>query len=74
MGEIFEYCELCSAPLDADNCYGEEIFPLCRYHHEMVGIALAFIVKSSGIEKEPRQLSFFQQNDKKKRIDKSEKI
>ena len=57
MQEIFEFCELCGAPLDADNCYGEEDFPLCRYHHEMVGKVLAFLIELSGNEKSPEQLS-----------------
>ncbi|MEM2111484.1 MAG: hypothetical protein QXX08_06365 [Candidatus Bathyarchaeia archaeon] len=56
MGEILEFCELCDAPLDADNCYGEKDFPLCRYHHEMLGRTFAFLVEISGNDKKPRQL------------------
>lgn len=57
MVEIFEYCELCGVPLDADNCYGEEDFPLCRYHHEMFGVALGFLVELSGNDNPKQQLS-----------------
>ena len=57
MQEIFEFCELCGAQLDADNCYGEEDFPLCRYHHEMIWKALAYLMQLSGNEKTPEQPS-----------------
>ncbi len=59
MKEIFEFCELCGAPLDADNCYGEADFPLCRYHHEMFGKALGFLVEQSQTGRSKQQLSFF---------------
>lgn len=41
--KIWSYCSLCDAPLDADNCYGEDDFPLCRYHHEKFGLAVAYL-------------------------------
>ena len=64
MKEIFEFCGLCDAPLDADNCYGEEDFPLCRYHHEMLGITLGFLVKLSGNDKLKPQLTLPFEEDK----------
>jgi hypothetical protein len=33
MDEILDLCELCGEPLDADNFYGSDDFPLCRYHY-----------------------------------------
>jgi hypothetical protein len=57
MIDTIEFCELCDAPLDADNCYGEEDFPLCRYHHEMVGKALGFLLELGRNEKPMQQLT-----------------
>ena len=57
MNEILEFCVLCDAPLDADNCYGEEDFPLCQYHHEMVGKALGFLLELGRNEKPMQQLA-----------------
>lgn len=34
MSESVEHCELCGAPLDADNCYGNDDFRLCRFHYQ----------------------------------------
>jgi len=65
MIEIFEYCELCGVPLDADNCYGEEDFPLCHYHHDMLGQALAFLTEISGNDKKPQQLSLLSEDEDK---------
>ena len=63
MREIFEFCELCDAPLDADNCYGEEDFPLCRFHHDKLGIGLAFLTEIGGNERKSQQLSFLTADD-----------
>ena len=65
MNEILEFCVLCDAPLDADNCYGEEDFPLCRYHHEMLGRALAFLTEISGNDKKSQQPSLFPEEEDK---------
>jgi len=42
--QIYEYCSLCEEPLDADNCYGTNDFPLCKYHHEKYTRSLYFLL------------------------------
>jgi hypothetical protein len=56
--KILEYCSICDAPLDADNCYGTDDYPLCREHHEKFYDAVDFMLTLSGHEKAaPVQLS-----------------
>lgn len=56
----FELCELCGEPLDADNCYGEDDFPLCRGHHELFGRTVAWMVRLAGTQPEqPTQPELF---------------
>ena len=44
MSVTIEKCELCGVGLDADNCYGTDDFPLCRYHHEKFYDLLNFLL------------------------------
>ena len=59
-GEVMsdERCSLCDQELDADNHYGEDDFPLCRYHHQKFMQAIE-IMASGGIVREPKQQSLF---------------
>lgn len=60
--KTWAYCSLCDAPLDADNCYGEDDFSLCRYHHEKFGLAVACLtVRSDPVDRQDKPMQFIQQ-------------
>jgi hypothetical protein len=43
-----EFCSICGVPLDQDNLYGTNRYPLCRDHHEKCAMLEYFVVGLAG--------------------------
>ncbi len=50
-----EHCSVCDEELSEDDLYGDDDFPLCRYHHKLFNDTVYAMIELS----EPQQMSLF---------------